>query len=145
MQVRLANLFSAHFPKLILGDPVPAEHLSRDPVVVNCYINDPLNWHGAMRARLASEVLRMLGEVNQVATALSTPFLILHGEHDMLCPVSGARNFYERLATKASEKKLVTYPGMYHEIFNEPLEQDSATKVNTPIRDVVAFFAQYIS
>ncbi len=82
--------------------------------------------------------------MDQAATALSTPFLVLHGECDMICPVSGARKFYERLATNASDKKFIAYPELYHEIFNEPLEQDSVTKVNKPIRDVVAFFSKYM-
>ena len=136
-------MLSSRLPKLVLGEAIPATNLSHDPRVVDCYECDPLNWHGAMRARLAAEVLNFLARVDDTAAALRMPFLVLHGEADRICPVSGSKRFFELLGSSAGEKKLVTYPGLFHEIFNEPREQDPETKVNQPIREVVAFFSKH--
>ena len=43
--------------------------------------------------------------------------LLLHGEDDPICPAEGSRSFETGLAS-ASELRI--YPGLRHEIFNEP-------------------------
>jgi alpha-beta hydrolase superfamily lysophospholipase len=52
------------------------------------------------------------------AAAVRVPMLLLHGEDDRICPVAGSRNFFEQL--KVTQRELRTYPGLRHEIFNEP-------------------------
>jgi alpha-beta hydrolase superfamily lysophospholipase len=44
--------------------------------------------------------------------------LLLHGERDRITPIEGSRSFFEGLAV--SGKCLLTYPGLRHELFNEP-------------------------
>ena len=52
------------------------------------------------------------------AAEVKVPMLLLHGEDDAICPVAGSRNFFEQL--KVTQRALRTYPGLRHEIFNEP-------------------------
>ena len=44
--------------------------------------------------------------------------LVMHGEADVMTAAEGSRNFYEAIASQ--DKTLRIYPGLYHEIFNEP-------------------------
>jgi alpha-beta hydrolase superfamily lysophospholipase len=44
--------------------------------------------------------------------------LLLHGEDDPICPAAGSRALFEQL--EDGRAKLATYPGLLHEIFNEP-------------------------
>jgi len=44
--------------------------------------------------------------------------LLLHGEDDPISPVVGSRLLFSQL--EVGRAKLTTYPGMLHEIFNEP-------------------------
>jgi alpha-beta hydrolase superfamily lysophospholipase len=46
------------------------------------------------------------------------PVLVLHGEDDPICDPQGSRRFHAGLTDPASELRL--YPGLRHEIFNEP-------------------------
>ncbi|MDZ7587821.1 MAG: alpha/beta hydrolase [Parasphingorhabdus sp.] len=47
--------------------------------------------------------------------------LLLHGEKDTLAAPEGSQLLHQKIASGVKELKL--YPGLYHEIFNEP-EQD---------------------
>ena len=44
--------------------------------------------------------------------------LLLHGEDDPICPVAGSRLLFSQF--EAGRAVLKTYPGLLHEIFNEP-------------------------
>jgi len=44
--------------------------------------------------------------------------LLLHGEDDPICPVVGSRLMLSQL--EVGRAALTTYPGLLHEIFNEP-------------------------
>jgi alpha-beta hydrolase superfamily lysophospholipase len=57
---------------------------------------------------------RTAGSAGQVRV----PLLMLHGEADPICPASGTRRFFEGLVVEP--RKLEIYPGLRHEIFNEP-------------------------
>ena len=95
--------------------------VSRDPKVVAAYDNDPLVYHGPVPAGIARALLLVSETMPRRAAALSAPVLIVHGEKDGLVPADGSR----RLATcvGADDVQLTIYPGLYHEVFNEP-EQD---------------------
>jgi len=47
--------------------------------------------------------------------------LLLHGADDPLTPASGSRAFFEQLDASRSELRI--YPGLRHEIFNEPEQE----------------------
>ena len=59
------------------------------------------------------------------AGGILVPTLLMHGEADALCPVTGSRLFFEGLsAGVASRSEIRTYPGLRHEIFNEPEQEE---------------------
>jgi acylglycerol lipase len=98
--------------------PVDPSTISRDPDVVNAYINDPLVFHGKTTARLSAEMLRALTRVSAETGKITLPFLAMQGGADRLVDPDGAQILYERAGSK--DKTLKIYDGLYHEIFNEP-------------------------
>ena len=54
----------------------------------------------------------------QRAPALTAPLLVVHGVEDRLISVEGSRHLAECVAS--SDVELKEYPGLYHEVFNEP-------------------------
>lgn len=116
---RLAAIraLSAVLPGLRVPTGLPATGLSRDPRVVAAYESDPLiSTRGS--ARLLAELLSAAGRALEVAPRIEVPLLLVHGESDPLCDVSGSRRFHGALAPGRGD--LRTYPGLLHEVLNEP-------------------------
>jgi alpha-beta hydrolase superfamily lysophospholipase len=92
--------------------------ISRDPAVVEAYNNDPLVYHGRVPAGLGRALLQVGETMPQRAPSLSAPLLVVHGSADRLIPVDGSHRLVESVGSTDVELKI--YPGLYHEVFNEP-------------------------
>ncbi len=92
--------------------------ISRDPEVVAAYNNDPLVHHGRVPAGIGRALLQVGETMPQRAPALTAPLLVVHGSDDRLIPVDGSRQLVEHVGSTDVELKV--YPGLYHEVFNEP-------------------------
>ena len=92
--------------------------ISRDREVVLNYTSDPLVFHGKTPARLASEGLRLISLLEQAADQITLPIIIVQGGDDRLICPEGAQMFYDKIGSE--DKTLKIYPGLYHEVFNEP-------------------------
>jgi alpha-beta hydrolase superfamily lysophospholipase len=101
---------------------LPPEAVSRDPEVVKAYAADPLVTVGKVPARTAHELFAPLPGYLAGAPQMEVPLLLQHGEADALVPLEPVRPVFE--AVGASDKTLITYPGLFHEIYNEP-EKDA--------------------
>ena len=117
----VVKLFSALAPNLGTV-ALPPEAVSRDPEVVATYAADPLVTVGKVPARTAQELFAPLPSYLQRAPEMKVPVLIQHGEADALVPLAGARPTIDAIG--ASDKTVITYPGLFHEIYNEP-EKDA--------------------
>jgi alpha-beta hydrolase superfamily lysophospholipase len=95
--------------------------ISRDPAVVAAYNADPLVYHGKVPAGVGRALLQVGETMPQRAPALTAPLLVVHGSEDRLIPVEGSRRLVGSVGSDDVELKV--YPGLYHEVFNEP-EQD---------------------
>jgi alpha-beta hydrolase superfamily lysophospholipase len=62
------------------------------------------------------------------------PLLALHGADDPICDPTGS----ERFATEALHGRFIRYPGLRHEIFNEPSYREV-------LEDLAAFFEEQIA
>jgi acylglycerol lipase len=113
----LGRALSAIAPRLPLVS-IDASLVSRDPEVVREYVADPLNHHGKLPARTVAELAAAIGEFPAAVSAITIPTLILYGDADRLAPPAGAQMLGERIG--ATEKTVKAYPGLFHEIFNEP-------------------------
>jgi alpha-beta hydrolase superfamily lysophospholipase len=110
----------------VLLPGLPAQQLdvdaiSRDPAVVAAYNADPLVYHGKVPAGVGRALLQVGETMEQRAPALTAPLLVVHGSDDRLIPVEGSRRLVGSVGS--SDVELKVYPGLYHEVFNEP-EQD---------------------
>lgn len=117
----VARLLRRVAPRLSISSDLDPDALSRDPEVVRAYLEDPLV-HRTMTTSFAAEMLDAVARTAGGGADVRVPMLLLHGEDDPLCPVQGSRAFYERL--NVEPRGLRTYPGLRHEIFNEP-ERDA--------------------
>lgn len=95
--------------------------ISKDPAVVQAYVADPLVFHGKTPARLAAEMLTAMMRVTAEAGKIRLPFIVVQGAKDTLVEPSGAQMLYDQAAS--SDKTIKIYPGLYHEVFNEPERQ----------------------
>jgi lysophospholipase len=96
--------------------------ISRDPQVVAGYNADPMVFHGKVPAGLAGGLLAVMDTFPERLPQLTIPLLVLHGGQDKITNPAGS----DLVAARASsaDKTLKKYPGLYHEIFNEP-EKDA--------------------
>lgn len=104
-----------------------ADGVSRDPEVVSKYIEDPLVFHGKMSARMLRELFAGMSAIQAGAAGITLPMLLLHGGADVMTAPDGSRFLYEHISS--SDKTLTIYPGLYHEIFNEPERAEVFTQV----------------
>lgn len=111
---RLLSLLVPTAPVLQLD----ASAVSRDPDVVRNYLNDPLVFHGKYSSRLVSEMTATMQRTLASVADIRLPVILLHGEEDALASASGSREMFENASSE--DKTLKIYPGLYHEVFNEP-------------------------
>jgi len=99
-------------PRQPEGQPLPTSFLSRDPAVIEAYVNDPLVYHGPVPTRLSG----MMGGIIDAVPLIRLPALIMAGNG----VADGARSqvLFEALGSK--DKTIKLYEGLRHEIFNEP-------------------------
>ncbi|WP_120717634.1 alpha/beta hydrolase [Tsuneonella amylolytica] len=101
---------------------LPPEGVSRDPAVVEAYVNDPLVTTGKVAARTAHEMFSAVARYRSAAPGMQVPVLIQHGDADALVPIAGMREVAGIIGSP--DKTVIEYPGLYHEIYNEP-EKDA--------------------
>jgi acylglycerol lipase len=113
----VARTLSVLIPRLpVIG--VDSSLVSRDPAVVAAYNADPLVHHGKLPARTAAELGAAIESFPSRVPEIKLPTLILYGTADGLCPTEGSVMLGERIG--AREVTVKPYPGLYHEILNEP-------------------------
>lgn len=130
----MAKVIGKFFP----GAPtqkLDVDAISRDPDVVARYKADPLVYKGSLPAGIARALLQVGENQRELAARLTAPLLIVHGEKDRLINVEGSRILAENAASADVELKI--YPGLYHEVFNEP-EKDRV------LDDVVAWIEVHV-
>lgn len=115
--IALGKVLSVIAPKAGLKK-LDATGISRSPEVVDAYNDDPLVFHGKTPARWGGECLKAMLYVTDHMREISQPFIALQGEADKMADPTGVRMLYEEAGS--TDKILKTYPGLYHEIFNEP-------------------------
>jgi alpha-beta hydrolase superfamily lysophospholipase len=115
--VILGNILSRLAPKMgMIG--LDTNYLSHDRAVVEAYNADPLVFHGKTPARLAAEMLRGMMRVTTEGKKISLPLFILQGSEDKIVDPAGAQMLYNLVSSQ--DKTLKLYPGLYHEVHNEP-------------------------
>ena len=112
----LSKILAQLWPGLTLESGLDTSALSRDPAVVEAYVNDPLV-HSKGSARMASEMMRTVDWTQAQAGELALPCLIVHGSEDRLCPPGASRVFIENVTF--ADKEYIEYEGYFHEVYND--------------------------
>ncbi len=68
------------------------------------YEDDPLVWHGGMKAKLSVCCLKAFEHIKSKMADIHIPYLTVHGSDDKITDVSGAKNLQENAAS--SDKTL---------------------------------------
>ena len=120
----LAKLVRRVLPRLALATGLRSDGLSRDPLVIRRYEEDPLVLT-RITASLGAEVLAAVSACRARGRSVRVPLLMLHGADDPICLPSGSEAFFAGLPrAEVLGSELQIYPRLRHEIFNEP-EQES--------------------
>lgn len=107
-------------PTLRLPNELSSAYLSHDPAMCQAYDSDPLVTHEAT-ARWFTETVAAQADVRSRASRVRLPmFFMCPGDDKIVDPVA-VQEVFDRLGS--ADKTLNTYPGLYHEIFNE-VEKD---------------------
>ncbi len=117
---RVAKIMGAIAPGLPL-QALDSSAVSRDPAVVNAYNTDPLVYHGKIPGGVARALLLVGETMPRRAPSLTAPLLVVHGSDDRLIAADGSRQLVA--AVGSSDVELKIYPGLYHEVFNEPEQE----------------------
>ncbi len=126
IQGLVMRFFSRFLPKLRVLQ-LDASEISRNPEVVNRYRKDPLVFSGKVTARLAEQLFSEMKRVEDRAADIELPMLILHGSADGLTSPEGSKMLHQKISSR--DKKLTIYEGLYHEIYNEPEQDEVMTDV----------------
>jgi alpha-beta hydrolase superfamily lysophospholipase len=110
----LAPVLARIVPTLAIPNGIDGRTLSRDPRVAEKVAADPA-CATASTARFGAEALAEQARVRRDLPGLDRPILVLHGLDDGLVPPEAS----ERLASLPNVERR-TYPGLRHELHNEP-------------------------
>lgn len=120
LQLAAARVVSAVAPATGVFK-VDSSTVSRDPEVVTAYDDDPLVVHDKLPARTVTEIAAAVNRFPDRLPSLRLPLLVMGGTADRLVPPEAARMVHDLAGSE--DKTLIEYEGLYHEILNEP-EQD---------------------
>lgn len=118
-RVTVAKLLSKLVPRFPIAH-VDLTLSCRNESEVQKMENDPLRHHGYFTARSVMCLLEGAEKVLKDTSAFACPFLLLHGDGDKVCHVSGSKKLYEE--ARSTDKKLKIYEEAYHSLLHEPKE-----------------------
>lgn len=122
----LVGVLSRIAPRLQVKSQLDTQGISRDPQVVQAYIDDPLVSH-TVSARWYSAMLQAMQRVQQQAASLRVPLLLMQSGADRLVDPAAAGRW--AAAAPAGLVELVIWEGLYHEMLNEPEKEQVRSRV----------------
>ncbi len=116
--------------RLVPAGPLPRgrddeDFLTTDPEVRRQFGMDSLTHHGPTRLGTAAAMLRAGEDARRKLDRIRLPLLAMHGADDTLTFPSGTRALYA--GASSADKTLKLWPGLKHEIFNEPDRREVVT------------------
>lgn len=120
IQVAIIKFLASIAPKLRLIK-LEARGISRDSEVVEKYFNDPLVGQAKLTSGFLVSMLEAMNFCKANANKITLPIKIMHGGDDNITSPEGSEWLFNHISSE--DKDLVIYNGLYHEIFNEPEQQ----------------------
>lgn len=115
-KIQFAKIAGKIIPEMSMPTGLDANKISRDPEVVERYVNDPLV-HGVATLAMAKYTIDAIPWACAHASEWALPVLIMHGDGDAIAFVSGSEEFANLIKQDCTLK---IWPGLWHETHNEP-------------------------
>ncbi len=123
LKIYAARIFGSIIPKVAISSGLDVNAISRNIQVVHDYKEDILV-HDKVTLGCGKIILSASRRVLKHAGEMSLPLLLMHGKADAIAFPSGTMEVAASLPGKCT---LVLYEGAFHELHNEP-EQDEVFK-----------------
>jgi acylglycerol lipase len=120
---RFLNRIAPKTPMLKLK----SDNICRDDAIRSAYDTDPLNYRGPMRVRPLLSMVYLSREILNGLKRIRLPVLIMHGGADRIVAPGGSETVYRQIGSP--DKTLKIYPGLFHEILNEPEQNTVLTDI----------------
>lgn len=117
--IAFARLMNRVWPGFAQSNGLDQNAISSDPAEVQKYVSDPLV-HSRISARLAVNMFDAAYRLDHYTSLFPIPLLLMHGEADQITDPKGTVAFANRVD---GDLEIELWPGMYHEIHNEPGKQ----------------------
>lgn len=128
LQAALLVMMGRLAPHVAAGNGLRPDWISRDPAVVAAYRADPLV-HDRITATLAGFIVEAARAVQARAPQWRTPTLLMWAGADRCVAPAGSARF--ATAAPADVVTAREFPGLYHEIFNEPEQAEAFALLGT--------------
>lgn len=112
----LGKLIRPIYPKFTQDNQLDANLISRDKLVVDAYVNDPLN-HGKVTSETAIGMLKSGKNSLKTVDKVNLPLLLIHGSKDGITSSAATQKFAQKAT---GDITLKIWEGGYHELHNEP-------------------------
>lgn len=122
-----ARLLERFFPSLLIPNLINPIDLSRSPEVVANYVADPLA-QKMVSVRLAIMAIDAGAWILPRGSEITGPSLLLQGAADRIVDLETNVRFAENLPGTCRFKM---FPGLYHEIHNEPERDEVLTEITS--------------
>lgn len=118
--IKILAFVEQYFPTVTQDNGLNLKFLSKDSEVITHYANDPLV-HRRISLRVGKGMLDVARVLNEFKGDFPKPLFLMHGAEDGITDPSGTSDLNDRLT---SDVEFHIWPGVYHEIHNEPEKQD---------------------
>lgn len=122
----IARLVASVAPSLKVVQ-VDDSEFSKDKGVMAALATDPLVSRDKLQAATAAATLNGIADVEQRMGQLKLPLLVMYGTADSVNPIEGSQALIKTAAS--TDKTLKAYPGVYHDMLNEPERDQIAADV----------------
>ena len=120
LKVLAGRLLHRFLPTLRLPNGLAVQFISHDRAVVEAYQNDPLV-HDRLSLAAGIQLLDASIWLDQYQGETPLPLLLQHGGADRLTSADASKELSERLSGPVTYQE---WPGLYHEIHNEPEKEE---------------------
>ena len=119
-KVLAGKMLQRVIPRLRLPNGLAVHFISHDPEVVERYKTDPMV-HDKLSTRAGISLLRGSEFLDAYSGDVEVPLLIMHGGDDQITSKEASLEFSQRISGDIQYKE---WPGLYHEIHNEPEKEE---------------------
>ena len=118
-KIAMVKVLGSLLPTMTVHSGLDPGTISRDPDVVQAYIEDPLV-HYRTSLGFGKTALSAIERCFAHAREFRLPLLMMHGTEDRLVYPGGSEDFAGLVSGAGGEVTLKLWDGLYHEIHNEP-------------------------